>query len=418
MPDVGIVELRDAETGERVWVDTSSKTVRDHYASSWRHTSRSSRRAAAQPGRQRGGRYRRGLRRFADEAFQTAVASVRFLFLKNVTRVYAHMLKMGALAALTLGAARPSRAADPVVSARFSADSVMIGDQFSLDIRVDKDVMEVVDFPVFNGFLSDSADIEILAESPVDTLKAEGRRITLGKSYLLAGFDEGRYRMGRFPVLRVDKNLIDTVWSRDSLAIDIHTLPVDTLTQTIHDVKPPLRTPLRFAEIRGWLILGWLAAVAVIAAVLLVRRRMELRALPGGRRPASRPHVCAIRQLETLHNQKLWQSGKQKQYYTGITDILRRYIGDRYRVKAMELTSQEILDEMERQRLSGEAADRLKNILLTADFVKFAKFVADAERNEEVYSDAYYFVEQTKETEVEHTPAELEPVQKQEEVKP
>lgn len=108
------------------------------------------------------------------------------------------MLKIGALAALTLGAAAV-RAADPVVSARFSADSVMIGDQFSLDIRVDKDVMEVVDFPVFNGFLSDSADIEILAESPVDTLKAEGRRITLGKSYLLAGFDEGRYRMGRFP---------------------------------------------------------------------------------------------------------------------------------------------------------------------------------------------------------------------------
>lgn len=177
---------------------------------------------------------------------------------------------------------------------------------------------------------------------------------------------------------------------------------------------------MRFAEIRGWLILGWLAAVAVIAAVLLVRRRMELRALPGraGRARRSRPMVCAIRQLETLHNQKLWQSGKQKQYYTGITDILRRYIGDRYRVKAMELTSQEILDEMERQRLSGEAADRLKNILLTADFVKFAKFVADAERNEEVYSDAYYFVEQTKETEVEHTPAELEPVQKQEEVKP
>ena len=172
----------------------------------------------------------------------------------------------------------------------------MIGDQFRLDIRGDKDVMEVVDFPVFNGFLSDSADIEILAESPVDTLKAEGRRITLGKSYLLAGFDEGRYRMGRFPVLRVDKNLIDTVWSRDSLAID-------TLTQTLHDVKPQLLTPLRCAEIRGWLILGWLAAVAVIAAVLLVRRRMELRALPGGRRPGEPPHVCASRPLATLRQQ-------------------------------------------------------------------------------------------------------------------
>ena len=36
MPDVGIVEMRDAETGRRVWVDTSSARVRGHYASAWR----------------------------------------------------------------------------------------------------------------------------------------------------------------------------------------------------------------------------------------------------------------------------------------------------------------------------------------------------------------------------------------------
>ncbi len=36
LPDVGIVELRDAETGKKVWVDTSSRAVRDHYASEWR----------------------------------------------------------------------------------------------------------------------------------------------------------------------------------------------------------------------------------------------------------------------------------------------------------------------------------------------------------------------------------------------
>jgi uncharacterized protein (DUF58 family) len=35
MPDVGIVELQDAETGRKVWVDTSSKAVRDHYAAAW-----------------------------------------------------------------------------------------------------------------------------------------------------------------------------------------------------------------------------------------------------------------------------------------------------------------------------------------------------------------------------------------------
>ena len=36
LPDVGIVELRDAESGRKVWVDTSSRAVRDHYAASWR----------------------------------------------------------------------------------------------------------------------------------------------------------------------------------------------------------------------------------------------------------------------------------------------------------------------------------------------------------------------------------------------
>lgn len=36
LPDVGVVELMDAESGRKVWIDTSSRAVRDHYAASWR----------------------------------------------------------------------------------------------------------------------------------------------------------------------------------------------------------------------------------------------------------------------------------------------------------------------------------------------------------------------------------------------
>lgn len=35
MPDVGLVRLRDMETGSDIWVDTSSKSVRANYAKSW-----------------------------------------------------------------------------------------------------------------------------------------------------------------------------------------------------------------------------------------------------------------------------------------------------------------------------------------------------------------------------------------------
>ena len=39
MPDVGIVELEDAESGRKVWVDTASRAVREHYAAAWRRSS-------------------------------------------------------------------------------------------------------------------------------------------------------------------------------------------------------------------------------------------------------------------------------------------------------------------------------------------------------------------------------------------
>lgn len=35
MPDVGLVKMRDLETGETAWIDTSSKSVRKTYAKAW-----------------------------------------------------------------------------------------------------------------------------------------------------------------------------------------------------------------------------------------------------------------------------------------------------------------------------------------------------------------------------------------------
>ena len=40
LPDVGIVELQDAETERKVWLDTSSRRVREHYAQQWRERER------------------------------------------------------------------------------------------------------------------------------------------------------------------------------------------------------------------------------------------------------------------------------------------------------------------------------------------------------------------------------------------
>lgn len=273
----------------------------------------------------------------------------------------------------------------------------MIGDQFRLWVEVTKDQMQVIGFPALHP--DSLGGMEILRESGPDTLQIDGRRITLRKEYLMTSFDEGIYRMGRFPVLYVDKNITDTIWSRDSIGITVHTLPVDTLTQKIYDIKPPLRAPLRFGEIGGYLLILLAVLALVVLLIRYLRRRRKNRTVSGPQAPQEPAHVTAIRALQKVHAQKLWQSGKHKQYYTRITDILREYMEHRYGFKAMEMTSDEILDRLKTPVVAARDYRNLTDILRTADLVKFAKYVPDADQNETVYNNAYFFVEETKNNE-------------------
>ncbi len=284
----------------------------------------------------------------------------------------------------------------PQVRAELSTDTVLIGYRFKLRVEVTKDVMQMVVFPEFeNGKLADS--LEILMEGPVDTIDRKGRTEVLTREYLLTCFSPADYRFGCFPILYADKNIVDTIWSSDSLRVVVTAPPVDTVLHTIYDVKAPMKVPLRFGEVSGYLLLGLIVALLIALAIyilLLKRGRGLLAALRG---PADPPHVVAIKQLEKLHAQKLWQRGKTKQYYTGLTDILREYLAVRYNFQAMEMTSAEIIVRIRELSVEEHALKRLCNLLEVSDFVKFAKYEPDGAQNEDAYMDAYYFVEETKE---------------------
>ena len=97
-----------------------------------------------------------------------------------------------------------------------------------------------------------------------------------------------------------------------------------------------------------------------------------------------------------LKNVKLWQQGLNKEYYTALTETVRRYIVDRFGVNAMELTSAEILDSLRKDEEVASVYDRLKQILLLADFVKFAKIHPLPDENDLSLTNAYSFVNETK----------------------
>ena len=300
-----------------------------------------------------------------------------------------------ALALLLAGAAAAQDT--PQVSAHIEPDSIMIGDRFDLVIDVDKDLVQVVEFPEFEAR---DGEIEFVESLPVDTLERDGRRMKLRKRYRLAAFDEGRYNLGTASVLYADKNLIDTLSTRDSLYLEVTTFQIDSTSQSIYDLKGQRNLPFRLAEIRTYLLWGVVALLLLAAAVYALVRWLRSR----GKRlgdlfkpaPPLPPHVAAIRALEALHNQKLWQNNRHKQYYSGLTDILRTYIAARWEIGAMEMTSDEILAALRTAELPDKARMDLTTILRDGDLVKFAKATPPAEENEANYLKAYYFVEETK----------------------
>lgn len=288
----------------------------------------------------------------------------------------------------------------PTVTAKFIPDSIGIGDLFKLQVEVTRDVMQVVEFPDFdNDMLAEI--IEIIDPGQVDTVSRDGRKLKLRREYLLQTFEDGYYNLGKFPMIYLDKNIIDTLWSVDSMLIMIGTYEIDTTTQTIYDIKSPLRSPLKFGEISGYIIWGLvgLGLLCVLGWYIFTKRRnLSLLGKPKEIEP---PHVVAIKALENVHNQKLWQNSKHKLYYTRITDILREYIEKRYSIHAMEMTSDEIIEAMAERGLQVKSFEDLKEILKTSDLVKFAKYVPDADFNELVFTNSYYFIEATKPNEIE-----------------
>ncbi len=297
---------------------------------------------------------------------------------------------------LSIAAAQTSA---PTVVAAFDRDSVMIGDQFHLEVTVEKDMMQMVDFPVLAGSAQPEG-FEVLDEFPADTLASDGRRQTIAKRYLVTIWDAGRYNFNRFPALYADKNVVDTLLSTDSLRILVNTFDIDLEKDKPYDIKPPMAVPFRFGEIAGWLALGLGILALLSVGVWLIMKYRGRIPLLGGSAPLLPPHVEAIRRLEALRNQKLPQNGRHKQYYSGITDILRTYLDRRFGIGAMEMTSAEIVAAIEVPRANGEVDqkrfDDLRGLLQTADLVKFAKWVPDEADDDKAYFDAYYFVEETK----------------------
>jgi CHASE3 domain sensor protein len=101
-----------------------------------------------------------------------------------------------------------------------------------------------------------------------------------------------------------------------------------------------------------------------------------------------------MKEIEQIKADKMVTSENQKEYYTKLTDTLRRYIEERYGFSAMEMTSSEIIDRL--MQTDQQSLDELRQLFTTADLVKFAKYSTMINENDANLVNAIDFINQTK----------------------
>lgn len=335
-----------------------------------------------------------------------------------------------------------SYAQEPEVRGTLSKESIEVGDQFdyTLDVIVDRATRweppvygpdteqakrraeakrQMSTFTEYNDEVIEVID----QDSPIDTVKIEGRRLHLRKRYRFAAMETGEIPF--VPVIayfQKNRDEADTLFGTDTLRLKVKSyeeldttlfmafdpttgsIDVDSLAARKRLRDTALYTqkdlPFIFAEIRDYVIFGAIGLIILgliiwLLAWLIARYISRRNATP---RPAPKipPHVVANKALIELGHRKLWQKGKTKAYYTALTSILRTYIDGRWGIGAMEMTTDEIIIALRDVEMPTASRTHLIEILRTADFVKFAKAEPEGEVNEEAMNQALYFVENTK----------------------
>jgi len=279
------------------------------------------------------------------------------------------------------------------VEASIGKVTLPMGDQTTLHITAHLQAKDDVTFPT----LPDSiGKLQILKALKPDTsfdknnLQAE----TITRNYTITSFTPGTYFIPQFTLKSKTAS-----YTTDSLMVQFTPVAVDT-TKGIYDIKQPIAvnyTSMDWLQDNWYWIVVPLLIIGLIAGFVyywMKRPKKQDDILP--KVPAVPSYVTALNKLNELRDKKLWQQGEVKLYHSELSDTLREYLEERYGINALEQTSDEIIASIKRLSIPADGRNKLSQILVTADLVKFAKEQPLPHENDQVMDSAIDFIMQTK----------------------
>jgi hypothetical protein len=286
------------------------------------------------------------------------------------------------------------------VNAVLDSSKIRIGEQTKLDVYVTYDANAQqnlkIDWPSFEDTIT--GKVEIVSRTAIDSTipdKTNPSIIQQHQQFIVTVFDSGYFAIPPFKFV-VNGDTVNPVLT-EALFLEVNTVPTDTTDATIKDIKAPFNEPFDWKWYLPMVYWGG-AAILLVALIVFIILKLTKKKPEQfiERKPDIPPHVLALEQLQKVKEEAIWKDGKTKEYYSAISDSVRLYIEGRFGIQALELTTDEIVRAFKSQVVDPLSKEKLQQLLVLADFVKFAKQIPIEQEHALALQNAFDFVNGTK----------------------
>jgi hypothetical protein len=270
---------------------------------------------------------------------------------------------------------------------------ITIAEQVNLSISIDIDEEYEIELPSFGDKLEQFGIVDYHTTQP--ELKGDKRKL-ITRTYILEPFLSGDYVIKPMKIIFFkkgdkEKHSIET----PEVTIKVKSLlPEDLKDLKLNDIIPPLPYP------RSYMVWIWGGAGAGILILLAIgiyfyrKRFMRMDTIE----IRLKAHEMAYNELKALVDENLIEEGEIKEFYLRLSAIVRRYIENRFGLRAPEQTTEEFLKGLESaQDFPAEYKPLLNNFLKHSDLVKFARFEPETKDIQGSFDSCKAFIQGTEE---------------------
>ncbi len=265
---------------------------------------------------------------------------------------------------------RATVAQTPKASAEITPDTCLIGDNVFYLLSLTHNNTQLFFLPTDTDEVA-FYPFEIRSRKKLSEEERDGFN-TVRWQYTLTIFDTGVQIIPPLDLRYVQVGQSDTaVLKLDSKSIYVRSV-LDTSMKDIADIKPLQTLPLP-----AWVYVAIAVGIVLLAGIgywlFTLWQKHRKKEKPKPLAPVKPPYQIALEKLAALEGYPLESQEDYKKFYSDLSDILRQFIEDYYRIPALEQITSEILYAL-RTKLSAEQIERYRQIFERADLVKFAKF--------------------------------------------